>query len=87
MPSTTHDIKNTTRTQHDTMDVVSVPARHDGGLCLAGNLGTQCRYEHDTKTRLAHLNTTNLGVSIRLWPPNHLSPNNSPAASTLLHGP
>jgi hypothetical protein len=54
---TMHDTKNTTRTRHDTMDIVSVPARHDGGLCLGRDLGTQCRHEHDTK-RAAHPDTT-----------------------------
>jgi hypothetical protein len=45
----THDTKNTTRTRHDTMDVVSVPARHDAWSCMGRDLDTQCQHKHDTK--------------------------------------
>jgi hypothetical protein len=49
---TRHDTKKTRHEHgHDTMDVVSVSARHDDGLCLGHDLGTQCQHEHDTKMR------------------------------------
>jgi hypothetical protein len=54
MGGTMHDTKNTARTRYDTMDIVSVPTRHDDESCLGRDLGTQCRHKHDTKNRVAH---------------------------------
>jgi hypothetical protein len=59
------------------MDVVSVPTRHDDGSCL----GTQCQHEHDTKNRVAHLDTTNLGLFVRLWQTRHWIPIKCPLAA------